>query len=311
MTTHPADIRIKTILVATDFTEYAHAAFRHAISVAHHHHARIILLHVIDPLAHSSAFEAPFYADGVLHVAAEQQLHKLGCLLTEEGISHHTVLREGRAPETILRSAREYDADLLALGSHGWGRIDRIVLGSVAERIVRVSTCPVMVVGPHTAEPDPLHFWSDGMLFPTDLRETSMGVAKAVAQFAAAHKASLTLLHVLPRRAAKGAKEESLAKLNELVEKVRVPGASFHSIVLAGPVDEVILSQLREGGYNVLILGLCDKKDFHKGTPAGLAYTLISKATCPVFTFRRDHPFRIAKEPMRFPSERSTELRAS
>ncbi|MHB1699326.1 MAG: universal stress protein [Acidobacteriaceae bacterium] len=311
MTKRQVDIRIKTILVATDFTDYAYSALCHAISIAHHHRAGIVLLHVIDPLAHSSAFDAPFYADGVLHIAAEQQLNKLGCMLTQEEIAHHTVLREGLAPETILRAAREYDADLLVLGSHGRGRIDRIVLGSVAERIVRASPCPVMVVGPQTAGPDLRSFKCERILFPTDLRETSISTAETIAQFAAFHGASLTLLHVLPRSATHEVRAATSAKLHQLVEKVRLTGASLHGSLRSGAVDEVILSQLRDGSYSVLALGLCDKKDFHQGTPAGLAYNLISKAACPVFTFRKDYPFRAATEPIRFPSARPTISRAS
>ena len=292
------DFRIETIAVATDFTSHARAALLHAMGLAHRHNSRIIVLHVIDPIAHCSPFEAPFYADGVSRIAAEEQLKELSLLLAEEGLLHETVLREGPARETILQVAEEYDADLLVLGSHGRNRIDRTVLGSVSERLMRASTCPVMVVGPETADPGQRRFHCERILFPTDLGQSSISAVAAVARFAAAHRSSLTLLHVLPPNPTQEDRVATSARLNEIIEMVKGRGTVIDASVCTGPVDDAVLSRVRDGHFSTLVLGLCDKKDFHKGTPAGLAYDLISRSPCPVFTFRKDQPVRVSAGPV-------------
>jgi len=138
------------IVAATDFSEPADHAWRTARELAHVHRAELVLLHVF--------VELPLYAETpatvVLQVYEEQrrwvqdELHARAKDAAADGVTVRTRLETGSAPETIARVAGEEHADLVVVGTHGRSGLDRIILGSVAERVVRVVPCPVLVVRP-------------------------------------------------------------------------------------------------------------------------------------------------------------------
>lgn len=287
VTTTGTDIR--TIVVGIDFSEFAQTALIYAMTIARHRGAKIVLLHVIDPITYAVAMEASRLMEGDLLRSAESKLKELAKVLDENGIEYQIVVREGRARETIAHVAREYGADLLAIGCHGHRRIDRLVLGSNAEQILRVSPCPVMVAGPEAERPQKQFFLCEHILFPIDMEQRSDVALEQIAHFAMTHDADLTLLHVMPRYSSRKDKTSVLKKLDTLAKDLQRPGLVVHSKIRTGVISEAILAQAHEGHSSAIVLGVTESKDFHKGTPAGLICTLISEATCPIFTFRGNH----------------------
>ena len=137
-------------MAATDFSAPAEQAGRAAVGLARVHRAELVLLHVF--------VELPLYAETpatvVLQVYEEQrrwvqdELDARAKDAAAEGVTVGTRLETGSAPETIARVAGEERADLVVVGTHGRSGLDRIILGSVAERVVRIAPCPVLVVRP-------------------------------------------------------------------------------------------------------------------------------------------------------------------
>ena len=143
---------LKTILVPTDFSNASGMALKHAKAFAERFDASLHLLHVLaDPYASIwSGAAAGIQASAQLQKRwvqdAAQQLEKE---LTEE---EHRSLRAvtetcvGHPFLEIIRYAKAHDVDLIVLGTHGRGAIEHMLLGSVAEKVVRKAPCPVLVV---------------------------------------------------------------------------------------------------------------------------------------------------------------------
>jgi nucleotide-binding universal stress UspA family protein len=135
---------IRTILCATDFSEPAHLAFRLASSVARDYRARLIALHVGLPEVIFVAGVAVPEVEGY----QEELLQRLNGLKAEApgiDIEPRLVISDKPADE-ILRIARDSNCDLLVLGTHGRTGLGRMLMGSVAEHVVRKAECPIITV---------------------------------------------------------------------------------------------------------------------------------------------------------------------
>jgi len=134
---------IHVILHPTDFSEQSHHAFRLACALARDHGSRLVLLHVVPPpvamAGEGLVLPAPDPADeGVWHL-----LHQLD---VPTGILALRQVEQGDAAGEILRVAEEVNADLIVMGTHGRTGLPRLLMGSVAEKVLRRALCPVLVV---------------------------------------------------------------------------------------------------------------------------------------------------------------------
>jgi nucleotide-binding universal stress UspA family protein len=139
---------IRTILHPTDFSEPSEAAFGLACSLARAHGARLVVQHVV-PLP--VVLYGPPPEEYLTHLR-EQLVHMQA---RDSKVSMEDWLVEGDPATAILRAAEEISCDLIVLGTHGRTGISRLLLGSVAEKVVRRAPCPVLTVraSPPRAEP--------------------------------------------------------------------------------------------------------------------------------------------------------------
>ncbi|HXG18664.1 MAG TPA: universal stress protein [Methylomirabilota bacterium] len=143
-------MQIKTILVPCDFSEYAERAYVWAIALAEKWGAKIILLHAAQLFTSLGYPESVYLLD--LKKMEEEILadaeKRLGEFAAKKGSS--SVVVETRAVTgdpfwEICRTAEQEHADLIVMGSHGRTGLAHVLLGSVAERVVRHAVCPVLV----------------------------------------------------------------------------------------------------------------------------------------------------------------------
>jgi nucleotide-binding universal stress UspA family protein len=135
-----------TVLHPTDFSENSEFAFRVACALARDYNARLILLHVIPP-------PMVIYAGGPVPTetwpTTEEVQEKLRLL---EGRAHkvrvESQVLEGDPVDMILRAAVETDSDVIVMGTHGRTGLGRLLLGSVAESVIRKAPCPVLSAKP-------------------------------------------------------------------------------------------------------------------------------------------------------------------
>jgi nucleotide-binding universal stress UspA family protein len=138
------------ILVPTDFSGCAEAAFVVARRLARPLAAELTLVHV---LVEASPFsEGPFSAErvrefyGAMRAWAESELEAWARTARDEGLAAHTALRQGAPHAAIVALAAEARADLIVIGTHGRGALARALLGGVADRVIRLAPCPVVSV---------------------------------------------------------------------------------------------------------------------------------------------------------------------
>jgi nucleotide-binding universal stress UspA family protein len=144
---------IKHILVPTDFSEPAERALSMAVELAQAFKARVTLLHVwsIPNVGYAEALTWPI---DDMQKAARKALEDVRARIAKVHADIDMLAEEGKDWRRILDVAKERNADLIVIGTHGRRGLPRLVLGSVAEKVVRLSPVPVLTVGmPEEAPP--------------------------------------------------------------------------------------------------------------------------------------------------------------
>lgn len=135
-------IRIKKILYPTDFSSYSNQAYFHAISLAEKHNASLTVLFVYNP---DSTTTPGSQGDEVADRRYWQgQLEQIRPVDTRIPVSH--VLLEGDPASEIVRYGRDAGIDVIVMGTHGRTGVERLLMGSVAEKVLRDAPCSVLVV---------------------------------------------------------------------------------------------------------------------------------------------------------------------
>src|SRR5882724_2495754 len=147
-------MKIRSILVPTDFSECGNYALSYAASLARTFGSSITCVHVIEPIVptvgYSGMTEPMPIADIAeqLEDSAERELPKLAECDECAGLDIEELVVHGEAASEIVRVAKERSIDLIVIASHGRTGLGRILFGSTAEAIVRHAPCPVLVVKP-------------------------------------------------------------------------------------------------------------------------------------------------------------------
>jgi nucleotide-binding universal stress UspA family protein len=144
-------LTLKTVLVPTDFSDASESALRYGKAMAEKFGATLHVVHVMeDLLAHAWAAEVYVSSMPQLRDEIEKESRlRLGALLTDaerQTFRAETALLAGNPFLEIIRYAKTHSIDLIVMGTHGRGPIAHMLLGSVAEKVVRKSPCPVLTV---------------------------------------------------------------------------------------------------------------------------------------------------------------------
>lgn len=145
-------VAIQRIVLATDFSEHSMKAFPLAQSLAVGFGARLTLMHVVEkfPIDAMLGQELARDTSERLTGQARAQLMELAAALRRrDGLQADVAVRFGKPFDEITRGAKELDASLIVLSTHGYTGLKHAYLGSVAERVVRHAHCPVLVVRPN------------------------------------------------------------------------------------------------------------------------------------------------------------------
>ena len=145
-------IVIKTILHPTDFSERSDLAFRLACWMARDYGARVIVLHVAEPLPTVSDVGMLIPPPPVDLLSLREKLDHLKARGGKAQVE--TLLLQGTPADEILKVAENNKCDLILMGTHGRTGIGRLLMGSVAEQIVRKATCPVLTVKTRVGLPE-------------------------------------------------------------------------------------------------------------------------------------------------------------
>ncbi len=141
------NLAFKTILVATDFSDASNLALEYARVLAARFGAGLRVLHVVQtPIPLGSEMYVPEGMTVGERAVQEAQQHLAAILAGIDGPEVIGQVLIGLAPRKIVEYAADHDVDLIVMGTHGRGAIAHLLMGSVAERVVRTAPCPVFTV---------------------------------------------------------------------------------------------------------------------------------------------------------------------
>ena len=195
-----AALAFKKILCPVDFSDASKHALEHAVAIGRWYGSHITGLHVANP---AFVFEPPIlFAErggiAALPVDRDQLWSKLTNFMMPvagAGIPWDARVDEGVPADHVLDCARWLPADLIVMGTHGRSGFEHLVLGSVAEKVLRNAVCPVLTVPPRTATTSTLPF--KRLLCAVDFSEPSLQALQAALSIAEEADAELTVLNVI------------------------------------------------------------------------------------------------------------------
>lgn len=196
-------ITINNILCPVDFSTHSRQALDHAIVIARRYGARVTALYVMpsDVAIYSADDVRVQDAVTLIHGDSDKVVFDLQSFVSRESASDVDIsitVRQGRAALEIVHEAAALQADLLVLGSHGRTGFDRLLLGSVTERVLRTAPCPVLTVPAHHPDAVPASpVLFRNILCALDFSKSSARALDYATLMAQETDATLTVLHVI------------------------------------------------------------------------------------------------------------------
>jgi nucleotide-binding universal stress UspA family protein len=279
-------IHPKSIAVATDLTDLEYLLPEAKVQAAASG-ATLWLVHVIPPQAYVSPLSGayPLVPKERVYREAEEILAKEAARLQKDGFSCEFEVRRWSEAEQIAALIREKKIDRLIIGTSGKGKVGKLLLGSVAEELIRTVEIPVCTIGPHVDLGSTTN--KSCILYATSLHheaETSLQFALA---FAAVSKRSLSVLHVVEHGSPHSVEElDARVMMDDLMSKVAVNGVRPNGLLRFGHPASAILNETAALKPELLILGAVPSSNLQTVIRTGVAYEVIAKAPCPVLTLR-------------------------
>ncbi len=300
-------LRVRNVLFATDFSPASEAAMPYATAICRRFGSTLHLVHVlsdaglllmtggVDYVSMGTIFEDT-------HSEIKEKLEELAGYCEE--IPHKSHVRHGQVWKNLAAIIEENEIDLIVVGTHGRGGIGKLLLGSVAENILRHAKCPVLTVGPKVTgraklplvkkagrELAPVDLELNEIVMATNFAESAPRITAQAIAVAEEFRSRLLLMHVLENYFDISRRpeviEESIRNLKALVPKSTALQYAPEVLVEFGPAADAILKAAVKYEADMIILGARSAADI--GTthlPWSSAHHVVANATCPVLTIR-------------------------
>jgi nucleotide-binding universal stress UspA family protein len=287
----PISISIDTILLATDFSVEAERAADYAKAVARRYGSTLEIAHVFDPSIVSS------YEEAIIGLpvderrqASNEGLEKLRGRLASSGVVIRTLSLEAHRPApALLAIVKEHKADLLVAGTQSKSGLERLLLGSTAEQLVRSAECPVLTVGPKARIPgdEPLVFRT--IVYATDFSAEAAKAAVYALSFAEDSQARLYSCYVRPSEPEGPAvtellDNEFLRALKQMIPESSYDWCSPECVIEHGDAATAILGVADRVHADLIVLGARRASFWLTHVERGLTSRLLAEASCPVMT---------------------------
>ncbi len=287
-------VGFRNIIFATDFSAASTAAIPYVKRIAHHYEAKLVVLNVhppvVNPMTPPETWRSAEEAEQARDQARREEL--LGVFA---GIPTQVLMEEGGIQECLQAAIEKYDSDLVVIGTRGRTGLGKILLGSVAEEILRIAKCPVLTVGPHSD----LSRGADGkireILYATDFATKEPAAAAYAVSLAEEFQTRLVFLHVVGRLEpndlvmTSDVVESSKTLLQKLVPAEAADWCKPEYLVEEGnPAEKILeLAKLREP--DLIVLGVKSEERVPGAAthlPIATVHKVVAQAGCPVLTVR-------------------------
>jgi nucleotide-binding universal stress UspA family protein len=304
-------VSIKRILCPIDFSEFSKHAFDRAVAIAQTHNATVEALHVVP--APSGMAAVPFGPEGPGGFAL-QEIHREHLLQEMKRVlsaGHPLTVTVGfhaiespAVDRAILAQANSLAADLIVMGTHGRSGFDRLLLGSVTEKILRRAKLPVLTVSSHVRDTVPPSNSSfQQILCAVDFSAASLDALRYAAALAQESRASLTVLHVVellpvvyepsmatpfdPQRYWPALEESSRRQLHATVPAWVRTSCKLEEVVVSGKAYIEILKTAGERQADLIVLGIHGHSMLGRLFFGSTTGHVVRDATCAVLTVGR------------------------
>jgi len=294
-------LEIKLILCPIDFSEFSVSAYRHALSLAEHYQAKLVAQHIVELWRHPAA---DFAASAGLYEEYSQALRESGKKQLREFVENHThdeiqpelVVQIGIAADSIVSFAQLQKADVIVMGTHGRRGFDRLMLGSVTDRVMRTAPCPVLAASkpPHGSvaagkERGHVHHLSR-ILFCADFSENSERALRYAISATAEYDAEFTLLHVLEGVPSPAKTEQATAAAAERLDKLIPPegrkSLKIRTAVRIGKPYAQIIQLAMEAQIDLVIMGVRGRGALDLAVFGSTTYRVMQLGSFPVLAVR-------------------------
>ena len=304
-------IVIRRILCPVDFSDHSRRALDHAIAIARWYESTVTVLHVFSPAPVAAFGPGPMVLEPIVLTSVDrgQLLADTKAFAETEsapGITIEALVREGNAAAEILEQATSMKADLLVIGTHGRSGFERLVLGSVTEKVLRKATCPVLTVAkrlPDAVPAGPVLY--KRILCPVDFSDSSLHALKYATSMAQEADGHLTVLHVVAHEfehaddmasiSDAGMTIDSFVKQREEALRRRLHEAvatapefcSVESLMTYGKPWREVLRIAAEQQSDLIVMGVQGRGAADLVFFGSTAQHVVRDASCPVLTLRR------------------------
>jgi nucleotide-binding universal stress UspA family protein len=293
-------LKIKLILCPIDFSEFSVSAYQHALSVAEHYEAKLVAQHIVELWRHPSfdfAASAGLYEESLqaLGESGKEQLQEFVKKHTYDEIQPELVVQVGVAADSILSFAQSQETDVIVMGTHGRRGFDRLMLGSVTDRVMRRAPCPVLAARkpPHdsvTASNEQHFHHLSRILFCADFSENSERALRYAISATAEYDAELTLLHVLDEVPSPAKTEEAMAVATERLDKLIPPeerkSLKIKTAVRIGKPYAQIIQLALEAQIDLVTMGVRGRGALDVAVFGSTTYRVMQLGSCPVLAVR-------------------------
>lgn len=289
----PIGVGIQNVLIATDFSRFSNQALDFGLKLAKGYQAQSYVVFVLPsdefmlagPEAYVAAREAARRDLELLKVELDKRCHM-------EGDDYHLYLLEGEVAGSILNFAADKHIDVIVLGTHGRGGLEKAIMGSVAESIFRSSPIPVLTIGPHVTHTSEA-LAPRNILVAADFSPAAERAAQYAAGLAAKHHSNLTLMHVvLPKELEHVPDRDRVLQVMDENLRALLGGVSTvpcETRVECGRVVPNILRLVAEVKPDLLVLGVRPSMGLLNRFMWPNAYEIVRESPCPVLTVRERH----------------------
>jgi len=282
-------IAISKILLATDFSPESQNALKCAISLAKRYESKLFLAHAISEETFLTGAEVwPALIDTAQR-NAEKNMARIEQDQDLQSLAHEVLLQAGETWEVLSRLVSDQNIDLIVMGTHGSGGIDKLMLGSTAEKVVRHAPCPVLTVGPRVRLLSLESF--SNILYATDFSSGSLRALNYALSLAEEDRAELTMLHVIESLPVSDGefvewKRRDCERLRQLVPTgIDLPSQPEMEVEVGDPAEEIVrLADARNA--ELIVMGSHPSGAVSTHLPWTTLHHVLQHAHCPVLTVR-------------------------
>jgi len=293
--------QLKQILCPVDLSDESRHAVEHALVIARWYKATITALHICNPLVIPSTLAGRAPAVLTEEEIKDASDEVMACFASaaggHSGVPLEVVVESGQPGRQILARAKSLAPDLIVIGTHGHGGFEYLLLGSVAEKVLRQAACPVLTVPPRARVTSTLPF--KRILCPVDFSDSSRSALDVALSLARESDADLTILHVLewpdalppnppvPTLEYRDAAERGVrTMLAELVPDADRQRCHPTIRIGEGKAYREILQVATDGPADLIVMGVHGRNPLDLMLFGSTTNQVVRRATCPVLTLK-------------------------